>query len=156
MRHNARNDLKRASTSANITAMLELKSLSRDDGKRSDGLTVHPWTSGECRIWDVTCSDTCCQSPRSASSGSWYSGERLRRQCTVSRRMAVELLGHSATRRQPSSDTSSAINSNATVTSETRSLQLLLQRSVAVERGKAACILGTAETMHGVDEVFYI
>ena len=59
MRHNAVNDLiKRALTSANIPAILEPLSLSRDDGKRPDGLTVLPWANGRCMVWDFTCPDT--------------------------------------------------------------------------------------------------
>ena len=32
--------------------------LSRDDGKRPDGLTVLPWANGRCLVWDFTCPDT--------------------------------------------------------------------------------------------------
>ena len=59
IRHNAVNDLiKRALASANIPALLEPSSLSRDDGKRPDGLTVMPWSNGRCLVWDFTCPDT--------------------------------------------------------------------------------------------------
>ena len=58
-RHNAVNDLiKRALASADIPSLLEPKSLSRDDGKRPDGLTVLPWANGRCMVWDFTCPDT--------------------------------------------------------------------------------------------------
>ena len=51
VRHNAVNDLiKRALASANVPAMLEPKSLCRDDGKRPDGVTVLPWASGRCMV----------------------------------------------------------------------------------------------------------
>jgi len=33
-------------------------SLSRDDGKRSDGLSVVQWKAGRCLVWDFTCPDT--------------------------------------------------------------------------------------------------
>ena len=59
MRHNEVNDLiKRALTSADVPSLLEPKSLSRDDGKRPDGLTVLPWANGRCMVWDFTCPDT--------------------------------------------------------------------------------------------------
>src|SRR5664279_2393093 len=59
MRHNAVNDLiKRAQASANVPSMLEPKSLSRDDSKRPDGLTMLPWANGHCMVWDFTCPDT--------------------------------------------------------------------------------------------------
>ena len=45
----------------------------------------------------------------------------------------------------------------AAVTAEPRSFQFLMQRlSVAVQRGNAACVLGTVPTSHGLDELFYI
>ena len=28
------------------------------DNKRPDGLTIPPWASGRCLVWDFTCSDT--------------------------------------------------------------------------------------------------
>jgi len=59
IRHNAVNDLiKRALASANIPALLEPSSLSRDDGKRPDVLTVISWSNGLCLVWDFTCPDT--------------------------------------------------------------------------------------------------
>ena len=59
MRHNSVNDLiKRALASASVPSMLEPSSLSREDGKRPDGLTILPWANGRCLIWDVTCPDT--------------------------------------------------------------------------------------------------
>jgi hypothetical protein len=54
--HNAVNDLiKRALASADIKARLEPACLSRDDGKRPDGLTLIPWATGRCLVWDFTC-----------------------------------------------------------------------------------------------------
>jgi len=43
------------------------------------------------------------------------------------------------------------------VTTEPRSFQFLMQRlSVAVQRGNAACVLGTIPASSGLDELFYI
>ena len=45
----------------------------------------------------------------------------------------------------------------AAVTNEPKSFQFLMQRlSVAVQRGNAACVLGTAPVSLGLDELFYI
>jgi hypothetical protein len=34
----------------------------RTDGKRSDGLTLTPWSRGKSPVWDATCVDTLCKS----------------------------------------------------------------------------------------------
>jgi hypothetical protein len=45
----------------------------------------------------------------------------------------------------------------ASVTAEPRSFQFMMQRlSVAVQRGNAACVLGTVPAAIGLDELFYI
>ncbi|CAG9117196.1 unnamed protein product [Plutella xylostella] len=41
--------------SANIPSILEPPGLSRNDGKRPDGLTLIPWEKGRCLLWDATC-----------------------------------------------------------------------------------------------------
>jgi hypothetical protein len=59
LRHDAVNDLiKRALASADIPSRLEPACLSRDDGKRPDGLTLMPWAIGRCMVWDFTCCHT--------------------------------------------------------------------------------------------------
>ena len=58
-RHNSVNDLvKRALASAGVPSVLEHSSVSRDDGKRPDSLSLPPWTNGCCLIWDSACPDT--------------------------------------------------------------------------------------------------
>ena len=42
--------------------MLEPPGLSRNDGKRPDGLTLFPWAGGKNLIWDYTNRDTLCAS----------------------------------------------------------------------------------------------
>ena len=40
---------------------------------------------------------------------------------------------------------------------EPRSSQFLMQRlSVALQRGNAACVLGTVPSSHGLDDLFYL
>ena len=36
--------------------------MSRSDGKRPDGMTLVPWSSGKCAVWDVTVIDTMANS----------------------------------------------------------------------------------------------
>ena len=58
-RHHNLNDIVwRALTRAGIPASKEPAGLSRTDGKRPDGLTLIPWISGKCAVWDVTVIDT--------------------------------------------------------------------------------------------------
>ncbi|KAF0301453.1 Ubiquitin carboxyl-terminal hydrolase 37 [Amphibalanus amphitrite] len=58
-RHTALNDvLRRALLSANIPALLEPIGLDRGDGKRPDGMTLYPFSSGMSLVWDATCVST--------------------------------------------------------------------------------------------------
>ena len=41
---------------------MEPTGLSRSDGKRPDGVTIAPWSSGKPLVWDATCLDTFAQS----------------------------------------------------------------------------------------------
>ena len=42
--------------------------MSRTNGKRPDGLTLFPWKSGKCMVWDYTCSFTVAASHIDTSS----------------------------------------------------------------------------------------
>ena len=69
MRHHALNDVvTRALNRAAIPASKEPIGLSRDDGKRPDGMTLIPWQSGKLLIWDVTVISTLASSYVSLSS----------------------------------------------------------------------------------------
>jgi len=62
-RHNNINDIIcRALIKAGVPAKKEPVGLSRSDGKRPDGLTLIPWCSGRCAVWDVTVVDTLAKS----------------------------------------------------------------------------------------------
>jgi hypothetical protein len=49
-------------TSIHVNSTLEPNGLSRDDGKRPDGMTLIPWIKGQPLIWDVTIVDTLADS----------------------------------------------------------------------------------------------
>jgi len=167
VRHNAVNDLiKRALTSANIPAMLEPTSLCRDDGKRPDGLTVLPWAHGRCLVWDFTCPDTLAASHlnHAVLCSGVVANDAETRKTTKYKSLAalysftpvaVETLG-------PLGDEATIFFRDlghriASVTDEPRSFQFLMQRlSVTIQRGNAACVLGTVPTSRGLDEIFYI
>jgi hypothetical protein len=167
MRHNAVNDLiKRALASADIPSLLEPKSLSRDDGKRPDGLTVLPWANGRCMVWDFTCPDTLASSHLNhavVGPGIVASDAERRKTAKYSALspmycftpIAVETLG--ALGDEAAAFFRALGQRIATNTGEPRSCQFLLQRlSVTVQRGNAACILGTLPSSRGLDAVFYI
>jgi len=57
--HSQLNDiLWRAFKRAQVPAVKEPPGLSRDDGKRPDGVTLLPWTKGKPLAWDVSVPDT--------------------------------------------------------------------------------------------------
>ena len=167
MRHSALNDLiKRALASAEVPSRLEPTSLSRSDGKRPDGLTLMPWKQGKCMVWDVTFPDTLAPSHLNravtgpGAVASFAEVNKSSKYAELSRThffvpIAVESMGAigeawmSFLRDLPARI--------VMVTKEMRSFQFLLQRlSVAVQRGNAACVLGTVPTSDALEELFYI
>jgi hypothetical protein len=167
VRHNAVNDLiKRGLASANVPSMLEPNSLSRDDGKRPDGLTVLPWANGRCMVWDFTCPNTLAASHlnRAVLSPGAVANDAEQRKSLKYRSLAamysfipvaVESIG--AQGEEATAFFRELGRRIAAVTNEPKSFQFLMQRlSVTVQRGNAACVLGTAPTSLGLDELFYI
>ena len=164
IRHNAVNQLiKRALASASVPAMLEPNSLSRDDGKRPDGLTVMPWANGRCLVWDFTCSDTLAASHlnRAVVSPGAVADFAERRKSEKYRSLspfysftpiAVETLGALGAE---ASRFFRVLGQRITaVTGEPRSFQFLMQQlSVTVQLGNAACILGTVPDSQGLDDI---
>jgi hypothetical protein len=49
-------------TSIHVNSTLEPNGLSRDDGKRPDGMTLVPWNKAQPLVWDVTVVDTLADS----------------------------------------------------------------------------------------------
>jgi hypothetical protein len=45
-------------TSIHVNSILEPNGLSRDDGKRPDGMSLVPWIKGQPLVWDVTIADS--------------------------------------------------------------------------------------------------
>jgi hypothetical protein len=50
--------INRSLTSIHVNSILEPNGLSRDDGKRPDGMSLVPWIKGQPLVWDVTIADT--------------------------------------------------------------------------------------------------
>jgi hypothetical protein len=54
--------INRSLISIHVNSTLEPNGLSRDDGKRPDGMTLVPWIKGQPLVWDVTIVDTLADS----------------------------------------------------------------------------------------------
>jgi hypothetical protein len=54
--------INRSLTSIHVNSTLETNGLSRDDGKRPDGMTLVPWINGQPSVWDVIIVDTLADS----------------------------------------------------------------------------------------------
>ena len=68
-RHNALNDIiHRSLITAGVPSSKEPSGLIRSDGKRPDGVTQIPWSSGKCLAWDVTVVDNLASSYANLSS----------------------------------------------------------------------------------------
>ncbi len=153
-RHAWLNDLiHRALIRAEIPAVKEPQGLSRDDGKRPDGLTLVPWQSGRSATWDVTVVHTLAASYVSQSAvqaGSVATAASERKTAKYNNLssshiffpVAVETLG-------PLADDAhcflTEIGRRATLcTADPRETAFLYQRiSVAVQRFNAVCLANT-------------
>ena len=152
-RHSALNDIvKRGLSAAHIPSRLEPTGLLRSDGKRPDGVTLAPWSSGCLLVWDATCPDTFAISYRAQATS-----EAGRVAESAEDRKAEKYRGlpasHSFT--PVAIETLGAIGPRSMLflrdlgrrialeSGEPRSTDYLLQRlSVAVQRGNAASVRG--------------
>jgi Reverse transcriptase (RNA-dependent DNA polymerase) len=166
-RHTAVNELiKRALASADVPARLEPSSLTRSDGKRPDGITLVPWSTGRCLVWDFTCPDSLASSHLHRAvigPGVVANDSESRKKSKYSNLsalyqfvpVAVETLG--ALGEDATALLKDIGRRIAAVTFEPRSTQFLLQRlSIAIQRGNAACVMGTAVADCEFDDIFLL
>ena len=138
---------------AGIPAVKEPHQLTRNDGKRPDGLTMLPWQRGRSATWDVTVVDTLATSYLSQSASNAAAAAELAavrkttKYSTISLThhffpIAIETLGPICL---VGAEFISDIGRRITaVTSDTRESTFLFQRlSVAVQRYNAVCIADT-------------
>ena len=161
-RHAALNDIvHRALTAAHITSRLEPSGIFRSDGKRPDGITVVPWKGGRLLVWDATCPDTFTTSylPSAASDVGEVAAaaeERKRRKYSLLDQghsfvpVAIETAGVFG---PETMDFMWELGSHLQLASADRnSFTYLIQRlSVAVQRGNAASVLGSARSLQSQD-----
>ena len=165
-RHGQINDIiHRSLTTAGIPTILEPVGVSRDDGKRPDGVSVFPWKKGKLLCWDYTCSDTLAPSHITASSRAagrvaeqaenvkYNKYSVLQREYEVTP-VCVETLGPWG----PSglSFIQEIGRRMKERTGEPRSTLFLMQSiSVAVQRGNAASVMGTVQRSGDLEEIYY-
>ena len=163
-RHNEVNHIiKRALVQAKIQATLEPTNLSRLNNIRPDGLTYLSWKQGKPLIWDFTCADTTCESyvkifaKKAGSAAESREDEKSKHYKDLTNYhfvpVAVETFG--AWGPQGLKLIKDIGKRICEVSGEKRSTFFLLQNiSMVIQRGNAACIVGTAPVSEGMEEVF--
>jgi hypothetical protein len=141
-----------------VNSTLEPNGLSRDDGKRPDGMTLVPWIKGQPLVWDVTVVDTLADSYVLKSSE--VSGFAAEMACKrkhskyssiissdyVFKGLAFETLGPWC------KEAIDFIQSG-----DSKSKKFLLERiSLAIQRGNAASIRGTFPDSAILSEIFVL
>src|SRR4051812_36989462 len=137
-RHQALNDMvARAFSSAGIPVMKKPTGLTRNDGKRPDGLTLVPWSCGKSLTWDVTVATTLADSYITSSSQSAGSAAEL---AAANKRVKYAGLSANYTFQPLAFETLGAINTSAVevlsevgrrlglVSAEPRETKFLFQR----------------------------
>ncbi|KAI5643831.1 hypothetical protein NE865_04007 [Phthorimaea operculella] len=166
-RHATLNDvIKRALATAGVPSILEPNGIIRADGKRPDGMTLVPWKSGRCLVWDATCVDTLAPSHipstsiRAAAAARAAEASKKRKYLDLGGSylflpFAVETMGPWG---PDAKDFLKEISSRLIeATGDPRAGSYFAQRvSLAVQRGNAASILGTLPRCGALEEIFYI
>jgi hypothetical protein len=164
-RHSQANDLiKRALATAGVPAALEPAGLTRDDGRRPDGITLFPWKQGKCVVWDFTCWDTLAPSHlATARSGAGKVAELAERgkvrtyedlaTTYIVTPICIETFG--AWGPSALSFVKELGSRVSLATGEPRSTAFLMQAlDIAVQRGNSACVIGALPDSRKLEEVF--
>jgi hypothetical protein len=159
--------INRSLTSIHVKSTLEPNGLSRDDGKRPDGMTLVPWIKGQPLVWDVTVVDTLADSyvlKSSEVSGSAAEMASKRKHSKYSsiiwsnyvfKGLAFETLGPWC---KEVIDFINVIGNRLIAESgDSKSKKFLFERiSLAIQRGKAASIRGTFPDSAILSEIFVL
>jgi hypothetical protein len=159
--------INRSLTSIHVNSILEPNGLSRDDGKRPDGMTLVPWIKGQPLVWDVTVVDTLADSYVLKSSE--VSGFAAEMACKrkhskyssiissnyVFKGLAFETLGPWC---KEAIDFINVIGNRLIAESgDSKSKKFLFERiSLAIQRGNAASIRGTFPDSAILSEIFVL
>ena len=132
---------------------LSQRALLRLDGKRPDGMSIIPWTSGRLLVWDATCSDTFAASNIHGAvteAGAVEAQAELNKISKYSHLdstylfvpVAIETCGPFGPKPREFFEELGRRVKRAT--QEEKAYEYLMQRiAVAVQRGNAASVLGT-------------
>lgn len=156
-----------ALSSIHVPASLEPEGLSRDDGKRPDGVTLIPWSKGRLLVWDSTCTDTFAdsyikRSAKVASSAAELAAHLKHGKHSYIKSLNYEFLAFAVETMGPFSkealDFTNTIGSELIkITGDRRAKDYLFQRlSLAIQRANVACIKGTLPPTTKLNEVFYL
>jgi hypothetical protein len=152
-------------TSIHVNSTLEPNGLSRDDGKRPDGMTLVPWNKGQPLVWDVTVVDTLADSyVLKTSEVSGFAAEMACKRKHKKYRsiissnyifkgLAFETLGPWC---KETIDFINVIGDRLIAESgDSKSKKFLFERiSLAIQRGNAASIRGTFPDSALLSEIF--
>ena len=166
-RHDECNKLiKRGLDQAKIPSTLEPQGLTRSssDRKRPDGLTLATWKNGKSLIWDFTVADTLCASYVKKAANVPCSAAESREDKKVVKYRELEANYHFIPVR---AETYGSFGPQGLkflkevgkkireVTGEKLSTFYLMQSiSMAIQRGNAQCVIGTAPTSGGLEGLF--
>ena len=147
-------------------SILEPCGMTRQDGRRPDGVTLFPWKQGKPLVWDVTCVSTLA---RSNLQHSTISPGGAAAQAEVNKRVKYSDLADSymftplgfETIGDWGPSTLQFVRELGTLlteaTGERRSTSFLKQRlSIAIQRGNAASVRGTVPEGGSLMELFHL
>jgi hypothetical protein len=151
--------------SIHVNSTLEPNGLSRDDGKRPDGMTLVPWNKGQPLVWDVTVVDTLADSyVLKTSEVSGFAAEMACKRKHnkyrsiissnyIFKGLAFETLGPWC---KETIDLINVIGDRLIAESgDSKSKKFLFERiSLAIQRGNAASIRGTFPDSALLSEIF--
>ena len=158
--------VQRSLASIGRPSILEPGGMTRQDGRRPDGMTLFPWRNGKPLVWDVTCVSTLASSNLQMSlqlpgNAAKYAEERKSDKYRDLEGaygftpLGFETMGHWGPTTVRFVQELGRLLAQAT--GEPRSAAFLRQRmSIAIQRGNALAVRGTVPEGAGLPELFHL